>query len=106
MNNSLANVNIQIFFLGSGAFGEVFEGQISGFVTNSSGNQSSSQDQGLGSESKGLSMYFYPTFFSKFYLNLIQILLRFFGKFHFIASLALRCPFFDSKVVRRILKGL
>ena len=77
MNNSLANLNVQIFFLGSGAFGEVFEGQISGFVTNSSGNQSSSQDQGLGSESKGLSMYFYPKFFS----NSISILLRFFWKF-------------------------
>ena len=67
MNNSLANLNVQIFFLGSGAFGEVFEGQISGFVTNNSGNQSSSsQDQGLGSESKGLSMYFYPNFFPNF----------------------------------------
>ena len=79
MNHYLSNLNFKTLFLGSGAFGEVFEGQISGFVTNSSGNQSSSQDQGLGSESKGLSMYFYPIFFqilSQFYPNFIKIFLE------------------------------
>ena len=60
MNLSVANSYVCIFFLGSGAFGEVFEGQITGFVTNSSDNQSSSQDHGVGSENKGLSMSIYP----------------------------------------------
>ena len=68
-NISLANPDFKFFFLGSGAFGEVFEGQISGFITNSSGNQSSSQDQGLGSESKGLSMYFFSKKFPDFIKN-------------------------------------